>query len=166
MTIRYRERRMAWTGLVLGILTTALWSSPVSANSPDPILGGTLFATDQALTYSWDAAKVPDSWMQSGINAGAANSNKLTLTATLQGTKVATFAYGAGGTSKISMESSKACGFDGIACFSRWRLPATTNGGSATVKRGLPGGPHHGRADGQLHQLLIRDPAWSRPRHG
>lgn len=118
-------RRRAWTWVALASLTTVLWAGPVGANSPDPILGGTLFTTDQALTYSWDAAKVPDSWMQSGINAGAANSNKLTLAATLQGTKIATFAYGAGGTSKISMSQTNGCGPDAIACFTRTGAPTS-----------------------------------------
>ena len=45
-------RARAWTGVALAALTTALWAGPVSANSPDPIFGGSLFATDQALTYS------------------------------------------------------------------------------------------------------------------
>ncbi|MBI2762525.1 MAG: hypothetical protein HYX54_02040 [Chloroflexi bacterium] len=71
-------RRRAWIWVALAALTTVLWAGPVSANSPDPIFGGTLFANDQALTHSWDATRVPEPWMQTGINAGAANSNKLT----------------------------------------------------------------------------------------
>ena len=93
----------------------------MSANSPDPIFGGSLFATDQALTYSWDAANVPDPWMQNGMNAGAANSNKLTAATNAQGTKIATFAYGSGGTSKISMYQSNCDPSNplAIACMAR-----------------------------------------------
>lgn len=117
---------MARIGLVLGILTTALWAGPVSANSPDPIYTGSLFATDQALSYSWLSGKVPDVWMQAGINAGAANSNGLTAATNAQGTKVATFAYNSAGTSKISMSQTNGCsGLDAIACFTRAGAPTS-----------------------------------------
>lgn len=119
-------RARAWTGVALAALTTALWAGPVGANSPDPIYSGTLFATDQALTYSWDATRVPEPWMQSGINAGAANSNKLTAATNAQGTRIPTFAYGAGGTSKISRSNTNGCsGFDAIACFTRANAPTS-----------------------------------------
>lgn len=113
-------RRTARIAVALAALTTVLWAGPVRANSPDPIFGGALFATDQALAYSWGTT-VPDVWMQNGINAGAANSNKLTLATTLQGTKVATFAYEAGGTSKISKSTSNCDPSNplAIACMTR-----------------------------------------------
>ncbi len=117
-------RRTARCGALLGISLAVLLASAVGANSPDPLLGGSLFATDQALTYSWLSGKVPDPWMQNGINAGAANSNKLTAATNTQGTKIATFAYGSGGTSKISMEQTNSCGgSQALACFSRAGAP-------------------------------------------
>jgi hypothetical protein len=115
---------MAWIAAVLAALVAAASPNLVAANAPDPILGGTLFATDQPLSYSWDAAKVPEPWMQTGINAGAGDANKLAAAANAQGTKIATFAYASGGTSKIAMSQINTCASsDAIARFNRNSAP-------------------------------------------
>ena len=119
--IHLTRRRTARIGLVLAVVTTAVWASPASANSPDPIFGGSLFDRDQPLIYSWQTGKVPPTWMQNGINAGAENSRKLTLATNAQGTRIPTFTYGSGGTSKISMEQTPCnpSNLLAIACMTR-----------------------------------------------
>jgi hypothetical protein len=101
-----------------GALTVAL-VGPVIAHSPDPVLGGTLFAQDQRVEFKWRSGSVPPSAIATAIRAAAADSNET------RASRAAVFAYDTSGTSLIGYGTGATCGVNGIACFDRSGAPAS-----------------------------------------
>ncbi|MDQ6795007.1 MAG: hypothetical protein M3067_09370 [Chloroflexota bacterium] len=91
--------------------------SASAAHSPDPILGGALFAQNQDVRYRWRAGEAPPAAMQTAIKAAAADANRSRLS------RAATFTADAAGASWINYGLNVACGVNGLACFNRVNAP-------------------------------------------
>lgn len=101
--------------LLTAIVAAALVAGdirPVRAHAPDPVLGGGLFGQDQALTFRWRSGSEPPAILKTAIRNAATDSNAT------RGSRAATFAYDAGGTSSIGYGTGT-CGVNGIGCFTR-----------------------------------------------
>lgn len=109
---RARARTVAL--LVAGVLATlgpAL--VPVTAHSPNPMLGGGLFAQNQPLDYRWASGGTPPAAMKAAINAAADDSNAS------RRSKAPLFDLVAGASNTIYYGVDVPCGVNGLACFSR-----------------------------------------------
>jgi hypothetical protein len=93
--------------LVLGHGATA------AGHGPDPVLGGPLFAQNQALLFDWRSGAAPPAAIKTAIKAAAADATST------RASKAATFAYDADGTNPIGYGVGATCGPNGIACFTR-----------------------------------------------
>jgi hypothetical protein len=100
--------------LLIALIVSAI---PVAAHSPDPVLGGALWAQDQVVRFKWRAGEVPPLAMQTAIKAAAADSNRSRLS------RAATFLSDPAGASWINYGLNVACGVNGLACFSRANAP-------------------------------------------
>jgi hypothetical protein len=98
---------IAWT--ILALLGGV--PSPVAAHSPDPVMGGGLFAQNQVLKYRWSGS--PSATMKTALNAGVADAN------TTRQSKAPTFGYDAKGASTVYYGVSVPCGVNGLACMRR-----------------------------------------------
>ncbi len=95
-----------------GILALALpWA--VAAHSPDPILGGGLFAQGQDLRFRWRAGAEPVSVIRTAIKAAASAANST------RNSRSATFTYDTAGSNLIGYGPGATCGVNGLACFTR-----------------------------------------------
>ena len=92
---------------------------PVAARAPDPMVGGTLWAQDQVVSYEWKKDQVPPAWATGPIDAGAADSN------VSRASRSARFLRGANPTSQIAYGEPTGCSAIGIACFSRVSAPTS-----------------------------------------
>lgn len=104
-----RRAAAAVAATVIALLAGAL--APVAAHSPDPIMGGGLFAQNQVLKYRW--AGSPSAAMKTAINAGVADAN------TTRKSRAPTFAYDAKGASTVYYGEDVPCGVNGLACMRR-----------------------------------------------
>lgn len=112
--IRTRRRLLAGVIVLAAILPSV---APAAAHSPDPLLGGALWAQNQNVRYRWRAGEVPPAAMQTAITAAAAAAG-----ATRQ-SKAATFTADPAGASWVNYGRNVACGVNGLACFSRANAP-------------------------------------------
>lgn len=86
---------------------------PAVAATPDPILGGGLYAQNQQLTYRWSAAGTPPAALQTAINAGVDNANRTRLS------KAPTFGYASGAGNLVTYGGLVPCGTNALACMRR-----------------------------------------------
>ncbi len=107
---RLRAAIVIGTGIV-ATLVPAL--ATVTAHSPNPMLGGGLFAQNQALDYRWATGGTPPTAMKTAINAAAEDSNAS------RRSKAPIFGYVSGASNPIYYGVDAQCGVNGLACFSR-----------------------------------------------
>lgn len=110
-------RRLVSFAAALAVLTAV--AGPASARQPDPSLGGTLWAPDQVVGYSWKSGQVPPSWMTPAIDAGAADASAS------RAARAARFTRTTGAASLIAYGEPTGCSPIGIACFSRVGAPTS-----------------------------------------
>jgi hypothetical protein len=111
--IRMPSRLVALSAAGSIALAMGVTALPVTAHSPDPWLGGGIFAQNQALDYRWGTGGTPPTAMKTAINEAAADSNAS------RKSKAAVFAYDSGGGNTIYYGTSVPCGVNGLACFRR-----------------------------------------------
>ncbi len=99
--------------LALAVLMSLVNVLPTHAATPDPILGGGLYAQNLGLTYRWSSAGTPPSAIRSAIARGAAEANSTRLS------KAPTFAYSSGSGNLIYYGTSVPCGVNALACMRR-----------------------------------------------
>jgi hypothetical protein len=97
----------------MALLLGAALTGPSLAATPDPILGGGLYAQNLALTYRWSAAGTPPAAMKTAITAGVTDAN-----ATRQ-SQAPTFTLGSTGSNLVYYGLSVPCGVNGLACMRR-----------------------------------------------
>ena len=115
-----RIRSNVYHSVLLGILLVATAAGSVTAHGPDPLLGGALWAQDQALTYQWRAAQAPPPWMAMAIDNAAADASST------RGSRAATFArVSSGSASTIAYGQPTGCSSAGIACADRSGAPTS-----------------------------------------
>lgn len=110
----------AWLRALIASAVVAVLMLDVSASaahSPDPFLGGALFAQSQDVRYRWRAGEAPPAAMQTAIRAAAADANRS------RRSRAATFTADAAGASWINYGLNVACGVNGLACFNRVNAP-------------------------------------------
>ena len=106
--------------ILLGTLLMAIAAGTATAHGPDPLLGGALWAQDQALTYQWRAGQVPPTWMATAIDSAAADVNRS------RGSRAATFSrVTSGAASTIAYGEPTGCSSAGIACADRSGAPTS-----------------------------------------
>jgi hypothetical protein len=110
--------RLRLLGATLGA-ALVLAAGPVSAHSPDPIMGGALWALDQVVLYSWKAGYEPPVAMRNAIQTGGSDSNAT------KASRAATFLLATTGGSPIDYGVNVSCGVNGLACFSRANAPVS-----------------------------------------
>src|SRR5215203_4598026 len=98
-----RVRALTGVVAVFGLLALAMpWE--VAAHSPDPILGGGLFAQGQDLRFRWRAGAEPAAVIKTAIRAAATQANAT------RNSRSATFTYDSAGASPIGYGSGATCG--------------------------------------------------------
>ncbi len=108
--------RATTSGLVLAIVI----AGGTSAHGPDPLLGGALWAQDQAVTYQWRAGQIPPTWMGTAIDNAAADANRT------RASRAATFSrVTSGSSSTIAYGEPTGCSSAGLACADRSGAPAS-----------------------------------------
>jgi hypothetical protein len=102
------------------VLSIAFLLAPtaVQGHSPDPIVGGALWAQNQVVQYDWRPGQTPPLVMQTAINEAATDSNDS------RSSKAAAFDFDSAGTSLIAYGEPTPCGVNGIACFNRGGAPS------------------------------------------
>jgi hypothetical protein len=100
-------------GLGLALLLVLAMPWAVAAHSPDPILGGGLFAQGQDLRFRWRAGAEPAAVIKTAIRAAATAANAT------RNSRSATFTYDTAGANPIGYGPGATCGVNGIACFTR-----------------------------------------------
>jgi hypothetical protein len=109
-TARLRAAVVVSAGVLATLVPTL---GPVTAHSPDPMLGGGLFAQNQELDYRWANGGTPPTAMKTAINAAADDSNAS------RRSKAPVFGYAADASNTIYYGVDALCGVNGLACFSR-----------------------------------------------
>lgn len=99
--------------LALALLLPVGALVPISASTPDPILGGGLYAQNLLLKYGWSSAGTPPAAMKTAINAGVADAARTRLS------KAPTFAYASGAGNLVYYGTSVPCGVNALACMRR-----------------------------------------------
>ncbi len=117
MTDLQRSARRVCAAMVFSI--AVMFPATVSAHGPDPRLGGTLWAQDQVVPWTYRSGQIPPAWMAGAIEAAAAGSNAS------RASRAATFSRVAGAGSLIAYGEPTGCSSLGIACFSRSGAPTT-----------------------------------------
>ena len=107
----------ALAAAVASLLAVGATAFPVSGHSPDPVLGGPLWAQDQVIRFRWRTGEVPPLAMQTAIKAAAGDANRT------KASRAATFAFDPAGSSWINYGLNVGCGVNGLACFSRVNAP-------------------------------------------
>lgn len=110
--LRARWRALAIAG-ASAVVTLVPALAPVAAHSPNPMLGGGLFAQNQALDYRWASGGTPPSAMKTAIHAAADDSNAS------RRSKAPVFDYASDASNTIYYGVDVPCGVNGLACFSR-----------------------------------------------
>jgi hypothetical protein len=105
--------------LVVALAASVTGLGVARGHSPDPIVGGALWAQSQVVEYTWRPGQVPPTSMQAAINAAAIDSNNT------RGSKAAGFDNEPTGDSLIAYGEPVPCGVNGIACFNRGNAPVT-----------------------------------------
>ncbi len=106
--------------LIVGATAVAIAAGNTLAHAPDPLMGGALWAQDQAVNYQWRTGQAPPSWMAGAIDRAASDAS-LTRAA-----RAATFArVGTGSASLIAYGEPTGCTSAGIACFDRSATPSS-----------------------------------------
>lgn len=113
------ERRLRRASAVVVAVALLAGAVPALAHGPDPIMGGALFAQDQRVLFKWRAGAAPPPSIATAIKAAAADASLS------RGSRAATFAFDAAGTSQIGYGTEATCGVNGIACFDRSGAPAS-----------------------------------------
>lgn len=114
------SRTLLGRSIVIGAAAWAVAAGTVTAHGPDPVVGGTLWAQNQAVAYQWRSGQTPPSWMAASIDRAAADAS---LT---RSSKAATFARVASGAgSLIAYGEPTGCPSAGIACFDRSGTPSS-----------------------------------------
>jgi hypothetical protein len=106
-------RRWGAVALAVVLLLVVAWLVPALAATPDPILGGGLYAPNAALKYRWSSAGTPPSAMQAAINRGVSDANGTRLS------KAPTFAYASNAGNLVYYGTSVPCGVNALACMRR-----------------------------------------------
>jgi hypothetical protein len=83
------------------------------AATPDPILGGGLYAQNLGLKYRWASAGTPPSAMKTAIKAGIADANAT------RKSKAPTFAYASEAGNLVHYGTDVPCGVNALACMRR-----------------------------------------------
>ena len=113
-------RSNVYRSVLLGTLLIAVAAGSTIAHGPDPLLGGQLWAQDQAVSYQWRSNQAPPAWMASAIDKAAADAS---LT---RASRAATFARVASGSaSTIAYGEPTGCSSAGIACADRSGAPSS-----------------------------------------
>ena len=111
---RARIRLGAFTTmLALTLLLSVAALLPAAAATPDPILGGGLYAQNLALRYRWSSAGIPPAAVQSAINRGVADANRSRMS------KAPTFGYSSSAANLVYYGTSVPCGVNALACARR-----------------------------------------------
>jgi hypothetical protein len=104
---------VAIVALALAALTILPSALPAYAATPDPILGGGLFAQNLGLTYRWSTSGTPPSTIRSAIARGVGDANATRLS------RAPTFAYSSGSGNLVYYGTSVPCGVNALACMRR-----------------------------------------------
>lgn len=107
------HRRAGGLSTALALTLVAGLAATAAGHSPDPVLGGPLFAQNQALLFDWRSGAAPPAAIKTAIKAAASD------TLATRASKAATFAYDADGTNPIGYGLGATCSPNGIACFTR-----------------------------------------------
>jgi len=114
MSVPIRHRRAAGAlALVMALLAVPAWLVPALAATPDPILGGGLYAQNAVLAYRWSPAGTPPAAMRTAIANGIADAN-----GTRQ-SKAPTFAYSSSAGNLVYYGTAVPCGVNALACMRR-----------------------------------------------
>lgn len=108
--LRLRGRQA--TALTLGAVLMLAIAAPMSAHSPDPILGGSLWSQNQALQFRWRSGSEPPAAIRTAIVAAAKASNDT------RASRAATFGYDSTSSNPIGYGTGT-CGVNGLGCFTR-----------------------------------------------
>ena len=115
----HRRRRAIFSAVALAAALIGGLAGPAGAHGPDPNVGGTRWASNQALKYQWRSGQTPPSWMAPAIDAAATDAS---LT---RASRAATFSrVSSGSASLIAYGEPTGCSPAGIACFSRAGAPS------------------------------------------
>ncbi len=113
-------RSNIYRSILLGTLLMAIAAGSATAHGPDPLLGGALWAQNQAVTYQWRANQAPPAWMATAIDNGAADASRT------RASRAATFArVASGAASTIAYGEPTGCSSAGIACADRSGAPTS-----------------------------------------
>ena len=107
------HRRAAGPAVVLALVLAGGLTATAVGHGPDPVLGGPLFAQNQALRFDWRSGAAPPAAIRTAIKAAASDASST------RASKAATFVYDAAGTNPIGYGVGATCGVNGIACFTR-----------------------------------------------
>ncbi len=99
--------------LALSLLLPAAAIIPASAATPDPILGGGLYAQNLLLRYAWSSAGNPPSAMQTAINRGVVDANATRLS------QSPSFGYLGSAGNLVYYGTNVPCGVNALACMRR-----------------------------------------------
>ena len=116
---RHRRRHLLQAAAA-SVALTIVFAGVTNAHGPDPLLGGALWAQDQAVTYQWRAGQAPPAWMATAIDNAAADVNRS------RGSRAATFSrVTSGAASTIAYGEPTGCSSAGLACADRAGAPAS-----------------------------------------
>ena len=113
ITRKRRRPAVPVAALVLGLIMSLTNVLPAVGATPDPILGGGLYAQNLGLTYRWSSSGTPPSAIRSAIARGAADANGTRLS------KAPTFAYSSSSGNLVYYGTSVPCGVNALACMRR-----------------------------------------------
>ncbi len=106
--------------IVISAVAAVVLAGTVTAHGPDPLVGGTLWAQNQVVTYQWRSGQTPPFWMTDSIDRAALDAS---LTRSSQ---AATFVRVASGSaSLIAYGEPTGCTSAGLACFDRSGAPTS-----------------------------------------
>lgn len=115
-----RARRQLLRATTAGLVLAIVMAGGTSAHGPDPLLGGALWAQDQAVTYQWRAGQIPPAWMATAIDNAAADANRS------RSSRAATLSrVTSGSSSTIAYGEPTGCSSVGLACADRLGAPAS-----------------------------------------
>ncbi|MEO5918544.1 MAG: hypothetical protein ABIQ17_03185 [Candidatus Limnocylindrales bacterium] len=114
-----RRHRAILSAAALAAALIGGLAGPAGAHGPDPSVGGTRWAPNQALKYQWRSGQTPPSWMTPAIDAAAADATRT------RASRAATFSrVSSGSASLVAYGEPTGCSPAGIACFSRAGAPS------------------------------------------
>lgn len=121
MSMHLRLRAGRASSLFVATLLAATTAMSTSAHSPDPLLGGSLWKPNQAVSYQWRSGQVPPSWMAGAIDRGAADAGRS------RASRAPTYArVTSGSASLIAYGEPLGCGLAAaLACLDRSGAPSS-----------------------------------------